>query len=392
VISILIADDQQDVREALRGLLADDPAFEVVALAADAEEATELARRHRPDVALVDFKMPRGGGARATAEIGAASPSTRVVAVSAYGDRQAVLEMLRAGAVGYLVKGATAREIRDTIVQCASGLGSLSPEVTGQVLATLRDELQRAATAEERERARRTRVRLALSGGVMRMHFQPVVELVSGRTVGLEALARFFSDPQQPPNVWFMEAAAVGLQQEAELAALRAARAALSRIPDDLFLAVNVGPEVLGSDALLAELATLPAPRIVLETTEHSEIEDYARLAAQLAPFRERGGRLAVDDAGAGYASLRHVLQLSPDIIKLDASLTRDIDRDRGRRTLAAGLIAFAEAMGAHIVAEGIETEAELRTLLELGVGLGQGFHLARPAPLEQIRVPRGAG
>src|SRR5581483_8267968 len=98
--------------------------------------------------------------------------------------------------------------------------------VTGQVLATLRDELQRAATAEERERARRTRVRLALSGGVMRMHFQPVVELVSGRTVGLEALARFFSDPQQPPNVWFMEAAAVGLQQEAELAALRAARAA----------------------------------------------------------------------------------------------------------------------------------------------------------------------
>jgi EAL domain-containing protein (putative c-di-GMP-specific phosphodiesterase class I) len=120
-----------------------------------------------------------------------------------------------------------------------------------------------------------------------------------------------------------------------------------------------------------------------LEITEHEAIDDYATLADALAPLRERGLRVAVDDVGAGYASLRHALQLAPDMVKMDISLTRDIDRDAGRRALATALISFAAETDMTIVAEGIETAGELHALRELGVKYGQGFYLARPAPLD---------
>jgi EAL domain-containing protein (putative c-di-GMP-specific phosphodiesterase class I) len=120
----------------------------------------------------------------------------------------------------------------------------------------------------------------------------------------------------------------------------------------------------------------------VIEITEHEPIADYPRLGASLAALRARGARVAIDDAGAGFASLRHTLQLAPDHVKLDISLTRSIDTDRARRAMASALISFADEMGMVIVAEGIETQRELDTLLELGVRFGQGYYLAEPGPL----------
>ncbi len=124
---------------------------------------------------------------------------------------------------------------------------------------------------------------------------------------------------------------------------------------------------------------------MVVEITEHEPVDDYDELARALERLRARGARIAIDDAGAGFASLRHTLQLEPDVIKLDISLTRRIDRERGKRALAKALISFAQEMGVDIVAEGIETEAELHTLLELGARYGQGFFLARPGPLPTL-------
>ena len=121
---------------------------------------------------------------------------------------------------------------------------------------------------------------------------------------------------------------------------------------------------------------------LVVEITEHSAIDDYSVLTPVLAALRALGIRIAVDDASAGFASLRHALQLEPDSIKLDVSLTKGIDHDRKRRTLAAGMISFAAELGAEIVAEGIEEDAELATLRELGVTYGQGYLIGRPAPL----------
>jgi EAL domain-containing protein (putative c-di-GMP-specific phosphodiesterase class I) len=120
----------------------------------------------------------------------------------------------------------------------------------------------------------------------------------------------------------------------------------------------------------------------VVEITEHEQVDDYDALFGALARLRALGVRIAIDDAGAGYASLRHTLALDPDIVKVDIALTSAIDTDRAKRALTSALISFADEMDITIVAEGIETEASLRTLVDLGVRYGQGFHIARPAPL----------
>jgi EAL domain-containing protein (putative c-di-GMP-specific phosphodiesterase class I) len=129
-------------------------------------------------------------------------------------------------------------------------------------------------------------------------------------------------------------------------------------------------------------LLSVPPARVVLEVTEHAAVEDYGSLEQALRGHRARGMRVAVDDAGAGFASLRHILRLAPDLIKLDLSLTRDIHRDRSRRALATALISFASEIGAEIVAEGVEARDELEALAALEVGFAQGYYLGRPGPL----------
>jgi EAL domain-containing protein (putative c-di-GMP-specific phosphodiesterase class I) len=130
---------------------------------------------------------------------------------------------------------------------------------------------------------------------------------------------------------------------------------------------------------------------LVLELTEHTAVEDYAKLMTRLDHLRRRGVRIAVDDVGAGYANFRHVLRVRPDIIKLDVSLTTEIDRDPSCRALAAGLVAVATELRATVVAEGIETVDQLECLVALGVEHGQGYYLARPGRLEDAVVQRAA-
>jgi EAL domain-containing protein (putative c-di-GMP-specific phosphodiesterase class I) len=151
---------------------------------------------------------------------------------------------------------------------------------------------------------------------------------------------------------------------------------------DGPYLSVNCSHRAAMSEDVAKVLAP-HAPRVVVEITEHERVEDYALLIQALERLRSEGARIAIDDAGAGFASLRHTLQIAPDMVKVDISLTRDIDKDRAKRALASALISFADEMGMQIVAEGIETKAELETLMELGVAFGQGFYLAKPAPLD---------
>ena len=207
--------------------------------------------------------------------------------------------------------------------------------------------------------------------------FQPIVELAGRTTVGYEALTRFRDEV--PPDVRFAEAAAVGLGFELELATLGAALRAAAKLPPDLWLSINVSPAlVLAGGPLRALLDTQKRP-IVCEVTEHVEIPDYVAFRAAVAGLA--GVRMAVDDAGAGFASFRHILELRPAFVKLDRSFVSGIDADPIRRALIVGLRHFAVSAGFRTVAEGIETEAELAALLELQVSLGQGYLLGPPAP-----------
>jgi EAL domain-containing protein (putative c-di-GMP-specific phosphodiesterase class I) len=153
-----------------------------------------------------------------------------------------------------------------------------------------------------------------------------------------------------------------------------------------LDLAVNASPETVLDPRLDTLLHSIPSPeRLVLEITEHAAVDHYEAIAQRLKSYRTRGLKIAVDDAGAGYASFRHILNLVPDRIKLDMSLTRDIDVDPARRALAAALIHFSAETGSTLVAEGVETAAELATLQELGVNKAQGYFLGRPISAEKL-------
>ncbi|HZB79586.1 MAG TPA: EAL domain-containing protein [Actinomycetota bacterium] len=380
-IRVLLADDEPDLRTALTELLSHEERVELIGTAADAEEAIRIAESNLPDVALVDVRMPEGGGPHAARGISRVSPGTRVIALSAYEDRTNVLDMLRAGAVGYLVKGTTADELVNGIENVAQGGTSLSAEVLSGVVSEVATQLRRKEIEEEADRALRGDIERFVSGHGLWMVFHPIVDLETRREIGVEALARFGSIPMKPPDQWFAEATALELGLQLELRTLDEALEALPRIPDGAFLSVNCSHHAAASAAFVERLDGVE-DRIVLEITEHEVIGDYGALAEALAPLRERGLRVAVDDVGAGYASLRHALQLGPDMVKMDISLTRGIDRDPGLRALATALISFADETNMTIVAEGIETPGELHTLRELGVRYGQGFYLALPAPL----------
>ena len=212
--------------------------------------------------------------------------------------------------------------------------------------------------------------------------YQPIVTLSTGAIAGFEALARFRAEPLRGPDEWFADAHSVARGVELEVLAIARAIDGIARLAPNAYLSLNVSPCTILSGALEALLTNAPLDRLVLELTEHAPIEEYDALKAALASWRKDGLRLAIDDAGSGYASFRHILQLCPDIIKLDQSLIRDIDLDHGRRALALGLITFANETNCTIVAEGVENARELDVLKSLGVEAAQGYLLGRPEPL----------
>jgi EAL domain-containing protein (putative c-di-GMP-specific phosphodiesterase class I) len=325
--------------------------------------------------------MPGGGGVRAAREIKRCSPATGVIAHTSAEDHGTVVKMLDAGAIGYLVKGTSPAQILESIVLAASGRSSLSAEVTRDVIKELVHERKSRRHDEAQLELRRTRIDRALSRpDVLRIVGQPICALDTLECIGVEALARFHAPPKRGPDRWFAEASEVGLRAKLELLAVQRAIARLDELPPAAFLSVNVAPETIVLPAFRDLIDQVPAKRIVVEITEHAPVEDYDALNAGLASIRRLGVRLAIDDAGAGFASLRHILQLQPDFIKLDVTLVAGVENDRSQQALAAGLISFAEKIGATIVAEGIENESALAALRALGVAYGQGYLLGRPS------------
>jgi PAS domain S-box-containing protein len=244
-----------------------------------------------------------------------------------------------------------------------------------------RRHTEQLAARQAQEQAR-DRIVDVLRHGLVTMVFQPIVHLATGDVLGTEALARFTSEPVRSPDKWFAEAETVGLGTELELAAIRAALDALDELPPHVYLSLNASPSTVMSEQLSALLAGVAADRLVLELTEHVSVDDYSLLERALCPLRSRGLRLAVDDAGAGFASMRHILNLHPDLIKLDVALTHGLHNDPARRALISALLSFSDEINAQIIAEGIETEPELTILQQLGIQHGQGFLLGRPGAL----------
>jgi EAL domain-containing protein (putative c-di-GMP-specific phosphodiesterase class I) len=380
-VRVLIADDRESEAVRTAAALDREDGFELVGVAASATGAARLAEAAQPDVALV-YVHVAGGGEIAVHAILDVAPDARVLAHAAAVDHEAVIGMLRSGASGYVLRDATADRVRSSLKAAVCG-DTVFEDVAGRgVLHELIEQVHAANRVQEERLMRRARIRGAMEHGKLDVFFQPIVALDSRRVVGFEALSRFSGEPARGPEAWFAEAHEVGLGAELEMWAIRVACERAPALPEGAFMAVNVSPATAERPDLLALLAGAPVNHVVLEVTEHARVDDYPRFRVAIDRVRELGARLAVDDAGAGFASLRHILELDAELIKLDGSLTRSLEADPRRRSLASALIEFGRESGASVLAEHIESELQLTELRRLGVQLGQGFHLGRPEPV----------
>ena len=212
--------------------------------------------------------------------------------------------------------------------------------------------------------------------------FQPIIEVETGRIVGVEALSRFSSRPKDTPDVVFAEASDAGLGLELELLAVRRALLESRLLDASLYVAMNVSPAVLANPAFTDALQAsgVDLTRVVVEVTEHASVTDYSLLERPRQRLRDLGARVVDGEPGAGYSSLRHIVSLSPDIIKIDRALVADVDTDRARRALVMAVVVYALEIGTTmVVAEGVETAEELDTLRSLGVDAAQGYLTGRP-------------
>ncbi|TLM75404.1 EAL domain-containing protein [Pseudarthrobacter sp. NamB4] len=227
-----------------------------------------------------------------------------------------------------------------------------------------------------------SRISALLENNMLMTAFQPIYGLEEKTVVGVEALSRFVSDDGAAAELWFAEAAAVGLRANLEFSALGSAAAAAKHLPTNLFVSLNISPASCLDPRLpeLFEHIELPISRVVLELTETVKDEEYAQFISAINPLRDKGLRIAVDDTHSGAGALSRMVHLRPDFLKVGRNIIGDVDNDGIQRALAACLVDFAEQIGTTLVAEGIETVGELKVLTELGISAGQGYLLGRPS------------
>lgn len=269
-------------------------------------------------------------------------------------------------------------------------------EIGEQHLAAIRlmadlaaQHLEHVVNEARDQRARRRRIEQVLDVEAgMTMVFQPLCRLSDSRILAVEALARF-AGSSDGPQWFFEEATRLGLGRELELFAVDLALRDLARLPPDVQLQVNVSASTLVEPRFLALVAATPPGRLVVEVTEHAAATDYPALVAVRDELGRSGARLSIDDVGTGWSGLHRILEVEPHQLKLDAEVIRNLDQRPNRQDLVAALVEFARRSGAEVVAEGIETDSELLALRRLGVPVGQGYHLARPAPIAEIDFDR---
>lgn len=243
------------------------------------------------------------------------------------------------------------------------------------------EQIEKTLDHDDRRSRLETVIGEVIESGAIAIHRQPIVSLADGNPVGAECLARFADAGQRGPDRWFDEADEIGRGIDLELLAIRLALATASAGPACGYISVNASPATIISGRLEPLLADYRQDRLVLEVTEHHQVDDFEQLRGALRSL-SRNARIAIDDVGAGYAGLRHLVDLGPDLLKLDMSLTRDIHRDPARRALTGAMVGFAREIGAKLIAEGIECIEEQQVLAGLGVDFGQGYLFGKPAPI----------
>ena len=380
--TVLVVDDNAANTELARRVLTRAGLDRVIEVQ-DPARVRDVLEADEPDLVLLDLRMPKMDGFEVLEIIQrhAAGSFLPVIVVTADDSRTSVERALTMGAHDFLTKPFNASEL---VLRVRNLL--LMREAYVELRrnrAWLRSRLHLFEPDLALGLGDNAQVRRAIEQAIREHTFdlavQPVVDMRDGTVIGGEALARFHSDLLPNTGAWFAAAMEHDLTTALERVTFRRALELLPTRPPGTTLSINVSPTTVMAG--LAELCgdDVPWEQVVLELTEHVPVEDYAALNRVLDPLRAAGARLAIDDTGAGFASLRHILDLHPDIIKIDTGITRGIDQDPSRAAIGGMLVHFADTLGIRLIAEGVETDAERATLLGLGAVYGQGFLLGRP-------------
>lgn len=384
-IRVLVADDEETVVDVLRTLIGSDPSLRFVGAAHNAEDAIEMAARERPDVVLLDVRMPGGGGLRATREITKRCPPTKVVALSAHQDSDTVIGMISAGASGYVPKGDPTEKILRTIHR------AIDPDYVAEEEGP---QLTLVSPMLPHRTQQRTAVARAILDGVITAEFEPIAELATGRVVGLDAHPRVATLPHRSYDAWLADAEGADLLLDLELSAFRASLSALPIIPENLFLEFEVTQSTVAEGRFRRAIRGSVAPRVVLGFSPLAPAAAAELEAADpggiLATLRARGIRVAARDAGPGFESLRHLSKLSPDLARLDPTLIRSLGQTFSSHSVVAAVVACAGDVGARVIAPGVESEEQLHELRNLGVELVQGPIVGEPIPFSELHPEPG--
>ncbi|NYI40489.1 EAL domain-containing protein [Demequina lutea] len=378
---VLVVDDNPSNTALVSQVLRRAGLLEVIE-AQDPTAVAGLLVTHDPDLVLLDLRMPVMDGYQVLQVVQRYAGDTYlpVVVITADDSHESVERALAMGAHDFVRKPFDTVELVLRVRNLLATRSAYLEQRRNRAWLKARlglfepDLADLAGTADDARRA----ILAVIESDAIRIAVQPVVDMRSGELIGAEALARFPAEPFPHPAAWFAAALEVGLTPELEIACALKALELLPGQPDGSKLGINFSPSTV-IDGLPEKLGLVPWERVVIELTEHVPVADYDKLNSALAPLREQGAQVAVDDTGAGFASLRHILDLKPDTIKIDIGITRGVDTDPSRAALVTMLVTFAERTGMHVLAEGVETAAERDTMLKLGVTIGQGYLLGRP-------------
>jgi len=370
---VLVVDDDAAIGRVCSRVLGSEGWDVVVVDGGKAALATVCDHDGEFDCVVADIRMPELDGFALIAAIRRHDDELPVLLMTGDPSLDGAVRAIDYGAVSYLSKPFDHETLAASVSRAARLHG----------IARMR---RRAAAANEAD-LQDTRARFDAALAQSWMAFQPIVDVVTNRIFAYEALVRTDESSLQRADVLIATAERLGRIHDLG----RTVRAAVARvsgdIPDDVLIFVNVhGLELTDEDLFGDRCALAPiAHRIVLEITERVGLDTVAGPACA-ARLRQRGYRIAVDDLGAGYAALGALATLEPEIVKLDMSLVRDIDRNATKRRVVGAIATLCRELGSRVVAEGVETQGELQTLLDAGIELIQGFLLARPA--RELHVP----
>lgn len=370
---VLIVDDEPLVLETYARVLG--RAGYRVSQAGNGVEAIAALDAGPFDAILSDITMPGLSGIEMLRAVRQRDLDVPVIMNTGNPSVETAAQAMEFGALRYLVKPVE-RDVLVNTVQEAVRLGRLS---------RLKRETAVYLGMVDQQPGDRAGLEVSLDSALktMTLAYQPIVEPAKRRIIGYEALLRTNEQALPTPLALLGAAERLGRLREVGRATRQRVALALPDVPAGIDIFINVQPSDLQDEQLYANDAPLAAfaHRIVLEVTERAPLGDGTGVTERIGRLKKLGYRIAIDDLGSGYAGLRYFTLLTPDVVKLDIGLVRNIDAEPVKQKLLGSMTRLCQDLNIAVIAEGVETAAERDVVSELGCALMQGYWFARPGP-----------